>query len=115
LPTHNNNNNKSAYSQGLTLNGKDLLLPDSKPALIINECISIGKLLNGGLSINLDVTDLSSSNTDVKNAIDAASELQFFRPYLKPLVCNICGKRASTQSIEKCEFCKSSYLLPIYL
>src|ERR687888_550858 len=34
LPTHNNN--KSAYSQGLTLNGKDLLLPDSKPALIIN-------------------------------------------------------------------------------
>jgi ribonucleoside-triphosphate reductase len=113
LPTHNNN--KSAYSQGLTLNGKDLLLPDSKPALIINECISIGKLLNGGLSINLDVTDLSSSNTDVKNAIDAASELQFFRPYLKPLVCNICGKRASTQSIEKCEFCKSSYLLPIYL
>jgi hypothetical protein len=108
-------NNKPAYSQGFTLNGKDLFLSDDKGASKINECISIDKLLNGGLSVMLDVSDLSSSNTEIKNAIEAASQLQFFRPNLKLLVCNGCGKRTKTQFIEKCEFCKSPYLSPICL
>jgi hypothetical protein len=106
-------NNKPAYSQGLTLNGKDLFLSDDKGASKINECISINKLLNGGLSVMLDISDLSSSNTEIKNAIEAASQLQFFRPNLKLLVCNGCGKRTKTQFIEKCEFCKSPYLSPL--
>ena len=108
-------NNKPAYSQGFTLNGKDLFLSDDKGASKINECISINKLLNGGLSVMLDVSDLSSSNTEIKNAIEAASQLQFFRPNLKLLVCNGCGKRTKTQFIENCEFCKSPYLSPICL
>lgn len=106
-------NNKPAYSQGLTLNGKDLFLSDDKGASKINECISINKLLNGGLSVMLDISDLSSSNTEIKNAIERASQLQFFRPNLKLLVCNGCGKRTKTQFIEKCEFCKSPYLSPL--
>jgi ribonucleoside-triphosphate reductase (formate) len=108
-------NNKRAYSQGLTLNGKDLLLSDDKGASIINACISINNLLNGGLSVILDVSDLSSSNTEIKTAIELASQLQFFRPNLKLLVCNGCGTRTKTQFIEKCEFCKSPYLSPICL
>jgi ribonucleoside-triphosphate reductase len=107
-------NNKRAYSQGLTLNGKDLLLSDDKGASIINACISINNLLNGGLSVILDVSDLSS-HTEIKTAIEFASQLQFFRPNLKLLVCNVCGKRTKTQFIEKCEFCKSPYLSPICL
>jgi hypothetical protein len=107
--------NKRAYSQGLTLNGKDLLLSNDKGASIINDCISINNLLNGGLSVILDVSDLSSSNTEIRTAIELASQLQFFRPNLNLLVCNGCGKRTKTQFIEKCEFCKSPYLSPICL
>jgi DNA-binding transcriptional ArsR family regulator len=106
--------NTPTYSQGLMLNGKDLLLSDNNSSSVIKECISIDKLLNGGLSVMLDVSDLPS-NMEVKNAIEAASDLQFFRPSVKLMLCNTCGKRARTHSIEKCEFCKSPYLSPIRL
>lgn len=106
--------NTPAYSQGLTLNGRELLLSDNNSSSIIKECISIDKLLNGGLSVMLDVSDLTS-NVEVKNAIEAASDLQFFRPTVKLMLCNTCGKRTRTYPIEKCEFCKSPYLSPIYL
>jgi DNA-binding transcriptional ArsR family regulator len=106
--------NTPAYSQGLTLNGKDLLLADDSSSSIIKECISIDKLLNGGLSVMLDVSDLSS-NVEVKDAIEAASDLQFFRPIVKLMLCTTCGKRARTHFIEKCEFCKSPYLSSIHL
>ena len=105
--------NTPTYSQGLMLNGKDLL-SDNNSSSVIKECISIDKLLNGGLSVMLDVSDLPS-NMEVKNAIEAASDLQFFRPSVKLMLCNTCGKRARTHSIEKCEFCKSPYLSPIRL
>src|SRR5919198_912465 len=50
-----------AYSQGLTINGRELIFPDdSKSHLIVDKCNSIDKLLNGGLAVNLDVNDLSS-------------------------------------------------------
>jgi ribonucleoside-triphosphate reductase len=111
LPTQQN---KPAYSQGLTLNGKDLLLADNNSSSVIKECISIDKLLNGGLSVMLDMSDLTS-NVEVKDAIEAASELQFFRPSVKLMLCTTCGKRARTHSIEKCEFCKSPYLSSIHL
>jgi ribonucleoside-triphosphate reductase len=110
-------NNKPAYSQGFTLNGNDLFLSYDKDASIVNECVLIDKLLNGGLSVTLDVGDPSSSDIKIKNVIEtAASQLQFFRLNLKLLVCNICGKRTKMQQfVEKCEFCKSPYLSPICL
>jgi DNA-binding transcriptional ArsR family regulator len=111
LPTQQNT---PAYSQGLTLNGKDLLLADDISSSVIKECISIDKLLNGGLSVILDVSDLPS-NVEVKDAIEAASDLQFFRPSVKLMLCTTCGKRARTHFIEKCEFCKSPYLSSIHL
>ena len=101
-----------AYSQGLTVYGKELVSPnDSKSRLIVDRSNSIDNLLNGGLAVNLDMNDLSS-NIEMKNAIESASELQFFRPVIKHLVCSTCGKRAGRDVTGKCEFCTSPYLLP---
>jgi ribonucleoside-triphosphate reductase (formate) len=103
----------SSYSQGFTLNGKKLLLSsssdDNKLRSIVEECVIMDNLLNGGLSVNVDMSDLSST-AEVKNAIDvASSSLQFFHPSIKLVVCNNCGNR-SKYNAEKCEFCKSPNL-----
>ena len=101
-----------AYSQGLTVYGKELVSPnDSKSRLIVDRSNSIDNLLNGGLAVNLDMNDLSS-NIEMKNAIESASELQFFRPVIKHMVCSTCGKRAGKDVTGRCEFCTSPYLLP---
>jgi ribonucleoside-triphosphate reductase (formate) len=101
-----------AYSQGLTVYGKELVSPnDSKSRLIVDRSNSIDNLLNGGLAVNLDMNDLSS-NIEMKNAIESASELQFFRPVIKHMVCSTCGKRAGKDVTGKCEFCTSPHLLP---
>jgi ribonucleoside-triphosphate reductase (formate) len=101
-----------AYSQGLTVYGKELVSPnDSKSRLIVDRSNSIDNLLNGGLAVNLDMNDLSS-NIEMKNAIESASELQFFRPVIKHMVCSTCGKRAGKNVTGRCEFCTSPYLLP---
>jgi len=108
-----NQQNPITYSQGLTLNARELLLyDDNKHNSVVKECVSIDNILNGGLSLTLDVSELSSDE-EVKNAIESASGLQFFRLMCRLLMCNTCGKRSSTQSSERCEFCKSPYLLPI--
>jgi ribonucleoside-triphosphate reductase (formate) len=111
----NQQNDKPAYSQGLTLKGKDLLSSENRAAHIINECKSLDKLLNGGLSVTLDVSDFSSSPIEIKNAIKAVSDLNFFRPSIRVLICSTCGNKAKTQFTEICEFCKSPYLLPTNL
>ena len=101
------------YSQGLTLNARELLSSDNnKHNSVIKECISIDNILNGGLSLTLDVSELYSDE-EVKNAIESAADLPFFRLMSKTLVCNTCGKRSSTQSSERCEYCKSPYMLMI--
>ncbi|MGA7543221.1 MAG: anaerobic ribonucleoside-triphosphate reductase [Nitrososphaeraceae archaeon] len=101
-----------AYSQGLTVYGKELVSPnDSKSRLIVDRSNSIDNLLNGGLAVNLDMNDLSS-NIEMKNAIESASELQFFRPVIKHMVCSTCGKRAGKDVTGRCEFCTSPYLIP---
>jgi ribonucleoside-triphosphate reductase len=101
------------YSQGLTVYGRELISPnDNKSRSIVDRSNSIDNLLNGGLAVNLDLNGLSS-NIEMKNAIESASDLQFFRPVIKHMICNNCGKRVGKDIIGKCEFCTSSFLIPV--
>jgi ribonucleoside-triphosphate reductase len=99
--------NTTSYSQGMTLNGREIL-SDKAP---IQECIAIDRLLNGGFAASLDVTDLSM--VEVKNAIEAAIELPFLRPRIRLAVCTTCGHR-SRAAADKCEHCKSPHKLTVY-
>jgi ribonucleoside-triphosphate reductase len=107
--------NSTTYSQGLTLYGEQLLMPnDDNSGSLIEECLSVDKLLSGGLSITLDVTELASNHVQLKKAIEAASGIPFFRPMVKLMVCNSCGKRSGSRYLERCEFCGSSHMLLIH-
>jgi ribonucleoside-triphosphate reductase (formate) len=99
--------NTTSYSQGMTLNGKDILSDRGT----IQECMTIDKLLNGGLAASLDITDMPSA--EAKSAIEAAIELPFLRPRIRLSVCLTCGRR-SRAGADKCEHCKSPHKLPVY-
>ncbi len=99
--------NTTSYSQGMTISGKDLA---GKSSALIKECTAIDRLMNGGFAASLDLTDLSLA--EVRGAIEAASELQFFRPRIRLAACSTCGQRVKI-SAEKCDACKSPHRLQI--
>jgi ribonucleoside-triphosphate reductase (formate) len=101
--------NTTSYSQGMTFDGRDIL-NDGEAA--IQECVTIDKQLNGGFIASLDLTNLSPA--EMKSAIEtAAQELPFLRPRVRFAVCTTCGRR-SKGGVDKCEFCKSPHMLPLY-
>lgn len=105
------------YSEGLTLYGEQLVrgrANDDNSGSLIEECLSVDNLLNGGLSVTLDVTELASNPVQIEKAIEAASHIPFFHPVMKLMVCNSCGKRSGSRYPERCELCKSPYMLPIH-
>ncbi|MGH9977241.1 MAG: anaerobic ribonucleoside-triphosphate reductase, partial [Nitrososphaeraceae archaeon] len=94
------------YSQGITVNGKDLLL---QPLKGLEECISIDSLLRGGLSTSIDLTDLSAQD-ELNKAIAISTGLTFFRPFVRSLICKGCSRRYIGSDVKKCETCGSVYL-----
>jgi ribonucleoside-triphosphate reductase (formate) len=102
--------NTTSYSQGMTLNGRDILNGDKAS---IQECLAIDKLLNGGFTASLDLTNLSLA--EMKSATEAAvQELPFLRLSIGFGVCTTCGQR-SKEGVSRCEFCKSPHKVPLYL
>jgi hypothetical protein len=99
----------ASYSQGIDISGRHLLSDMSDSYL--QGCIAIDKLVNGGLLTTVDVTDITSSS-EIKTVIERASYLPFFRPRSRVVICSTCGKRTKLPSAEKCEYCKSQYLIP---
>lgn len=94
------------YSQGITVNSKELL---SQPQKILEECMSIDSLLRGGLSTSIDLTDISSQD-EFSKAIGVSSGLTFFRPFVRTQICRGCSRRYVGSDVKKCETCGSVYL-----
>jgi ribonucleoside-triphosphate reductase (formate) len=91
-----------SYSQGLLINGRDLL---SNTGPIIESSNSIDKLLNGGVSLKVDVSDLSDS--ELMDCISKSHDFNFFRPIYKNKICSSCGTKMSVSS-EVCQNCGST-------
>ena len=101
--------NTTSYSQGMTFDGRDIL---NHGEAAIQECVAIDKLLSGGFTTSLDLTNLSPA--EMKSAIEIASqELQFLRPRVRFAVCTTCGRRSKVGA-DKCEICRSPHMSPLY-
>ncbi len=94
------------YSQGITVNGKELLL---QPQKVLEECISIDSLLRGGLSTSIDLTDITAQD-ELNKAIAVSTGLTFFRPFVRTVICRGCSRRYVGSDVNKCETCGSVYL-----
>jgi ribonucleoside-triphosphate reductase (formate) len=92
-----------SYSQGLLISGRDLL--SSTAGSVIESSNSIDTLLNGGTSLNVDVSDLTDS--ELMDCINKSYEFNFFRPIYNNKVCSSCGAKISISS-EACSSCGST-------
>lgn len=96
-----------SYSQGLLINGRDLL---SNSGPIIESSNSIDKLLNGGVSLNVDISDLTDN--ELKDCINRSFDFNFFRPVYRNKICSSCGTKRSVSS-EVCQSCGSTNFAPL--
>ncbi|HEY7227932.1 MAG TPA: anaerobic ribonucleoside-triphosphate reductase [Nitrososphaeraceae archaeon] len=92
-----------SYSQGLLISGRDLL--SNTAGSVIESSNSIDRLLNGGTSLNVDVSDLTDS--ELMDCINKSHEFDFFRPIYNNKVCSSCGAKISIAS-EVCGSCGST-------
>jgi ribonucleoside-triphosphate reductase (formate) len=98
-----------SYSQGLLINGRDLLT-NSGP--IIESTNSIDELLNGGVSINVDTSDLEDN--ELMESINKSRAFNFFTPIYRNKICNSCGTKISMSS-GVCKSCGSTNFLNIII
>lgn len=96
-----------SYSQGLLINGRDLL---SNSGPIIESSNSIDKLLNGGVSLNVDISDLT--NNELNDCINRSFDFNFFRPVYRNKICSSCGTKMPVSS-EVCQSCGSTNFAPL--
>lgn len=96
-----------SYSQGLLINGRDLL---SNSGPIIESSNSIDKLLNGGISLNVDTSDLTDN--ELKDCVNKSFDFNFFRPVYRNKICSSCGTKMSMSS-EVCKSCGSTNFAPL--
>jgi ribonucleoside-triphosphate reductase len=96
-----------SYSQGLLINGRDLL---SNSGPIIESSNSVDKLLNGGVSLNVDISDLTDN--ELKDCINRSFDFNFFRPVYKNKICSSCGTKMPVSS-EVCQSCGSTNFAPL--
>ena len=98
-----------AYSAGMMLNASEIegmTLKTDK----ITQCNHISKMLNGGLLIQLKISD-DMDTAGIKKAIEKTSDLVgSFRPIRKVPICGNCGLK-DEKITDKCPTCKSPYIL----
>jgi len=98
-----------AYSTGVTINAPEIEGMTIKTEKIV-ECNHISKMLNGGLLIQLKISN-DMDTAGIKKAIEKASELVgSFRPIRKVSICGNCGLK-DEKITDKCPTCKSPYIL----
>ncbi|MGI0051197.1 MAG: anaerobic ribonucleoside-triphosphate reductase [Nitrososphaeraceae archaeon] len=105
-----NNGENLIYSQGLIIDGEKIISNSIDLDPIIEYYSSLEGLLKGGVSIDLDITNMHDIG-DVKKVLKSFANLPFFYLAQNLSICNICGERffiSDLKICEKCESCKIS-------
>jgi len=98
-----------SYSEGIVLNASEIEGMNPKTDKVV-EANHMSKSLNGGLLVQLKISD-NVDTAGIKKAIEKASELvSLFRPIRKVHICSNCGIKEE-KITDKCPTCKSPYIL----
>lgn len=98
-----------SYSQGIVLDASEVGGYTSKSDEII-ECNKLSKILNGGLSVSLQIAD-DAQIVDIKKSIEKTAELtNSFKPVKGIAICGECGFKDEPFT-DKCPKCKSPYIV----
>jgi ribonucleoside-triphosphate reductase (formate) len=110
--TISNDENIISYSQGLKINGSNILSNSLDIDSIIHYYSSIENLLKG-VSIDVDITDIPKIE-DIKKVIKSSANIPFFHLTYNFSLCNICGERFDIPNLKICQKCNSSKISSIF-
>ena len=97
------------YSQGIVFDIDKLSSLTGKSAEI-TECNKIGKILNGGLLIQITMPKGTNAG-DIKKVIEKGANItSSFKPVMQVLICGNCGFKDEKLG-DKCPACKSTYII----
>ncbi len=97
------------YSQGIVFDIDKLSGLTGKSAEI-TECNKIGKILNGGLLIQITMPKGTNAG-DIKKVIEKGANItSSFKPVMQVLICGNCGFKDEKLG-DKCPACKSTYII----
>jgi len=101
--------NTETYSQGIILDIDTLTgLTGKSPE--ITECNKIGKILNGGLLIQITIPKHTKVD-EIKKVIEKGAAItSSFKPVMQVPICGNCGSKDEKLE-DKCPACKSTYIL----
>jgi len=101
--------NTETYSQGIILDIDTLTgLTGKSPE--ITECNKIGKILNGGLLIQITIPKHTKAD-EIKKVIEKGAAItSSFKPVMQVPICGNCGSKDEKLE-DKCPVCKSTYIL----
>ncbi|MBA4453084.1 MAG: ArsR family transcriptional regulator, partial [Nitrosopumilaceae archaeon] len=103
------NSESDSYSQGIVLKASDVTDFTNKSEEI-TECNKLSKILNGGLSVTLQI-DSDAQVADIKKSIEKTGELtNSFTPTKSIAICGECGFKDEPFT-DKCPKCKSPYIV----
>ena len=101
-----------SYSQGIILKSEEIADFTNKSEEI-TECNKLSKLLNGGLSVSLQIPNEAKA-ADIKKSIEKTAELtNSFKPIRNIAICGECGFKDQPFT-DKCPKCKSPYICLLY-
>jgi len=104
-----NVNDSDHYTQGIILNAAEIGDYTNKSEEIV-ECNKLSKILNGGLSVILQIAN-DAKITDIKKSIEKTAELtNSFKPIRSIAICGECGFKEEPFT-DKCPKCKSPYIV----
>jgi len=110
--TINNDENVTSYSQGLKVDGRNILT-NSLDLNLIFEYYSDIEPLSRGVSFDIDITDIANIE-DLKKIVQISANLPFFHLTRNFSLCNICGQRFNIPNIKTCQKCNSYKISSIY-
>ncbi len=103
------NSESDSYSQGIVLKASEVTDFTNKSEEI-TECNKLSKILNGGLSVALQI-DSDAQVADIKKSIEKTGELtNSFTPTKSIAICGECGFKDEPFT-DKCPKCKSPYIV----
>jgi ribonucleoside-triphosphate reductase len=103
------NSESDSYSQGIILDAGEVGDYTNKSEEI-TECNKLSKILNGGLSVNLQIAN-DAKIADIKKSIEKTAELtNSFKPVKSIAICGECGFKDEPFT-DKCPKCKSPYIV----
>ena len=101
--------NTETYSQGIIFD-IDTLTSLTGKSPEITECNKIGKILNGGLLIQITIPKHTKVD-EIKKVIEKGAAItSSFKPVMQVPICGNCGSKDEKLE-DKCPACKSTYIL----